>query len=133
MRRREFEAESRGPKKQVRATLAFCRSGPGVRRQTWMPKYFPSRQYGKWWSASCELVLRPEISLDKIKESKTNPRRQFDKTKLAELAGNIKTHGVVQPIVIRPLPGGSEGFYEFIQSVGFDVQQLILRDAAVAA
>ena len=48
-----------------------------------------------------------EIPLVRIYESKTNPRRQFDETKLAELADNIRLHGVLQPILVRPMPGGN--------------------------
>lgn len=44
-----------------------------------------------------------EIPLSKISESKTNPRRQFDESKLAELADNIKQYGVLQAILVRPL------------------------------
>ena len=44
-----------------------------------------------------------DIPLAKIRESKTNPRRVFDDTKLAELADNIRQHGVLQPILLRPL------------------------------
>src|SRR6266852_4429576 len=47
-----------------------------------------------------------DIPLVKIRESKTNPRRFFDEAKLAELAGNIRQHGVLQPILLRPLPEG---------------------------
>jgi ParB family transcriptional regulator, chromosome partitioning protein len=50
-----------------------------------------------------------EISLEAIKPSKTNPRRRMDDAALAELAVNIKTHGVLQPILVRPAtPGGYE-------------------------
>ena len=52
-----------------------------------------------------------DIPLNRIQESKTNPRRQFDETKLAELAGNIRQHGVLQPVLVRPLPDGEDGFY----------------------
>ena len=45
-----------------------------------------------------------EIPLERIRESKTNPRSQFDQPKLAELAENIRQHGVLQPILVRPLP-----------------------------
>ena len=45
-----------------------------------------------------------DIPLGKIRESKTNPRRFFDEAKLAELADNIRQHGVLQPILLRPLP-----------------------------
>lgn len=55
-----------------------------------------------------------EIPLSRIQESKTNPRRAFDETKLAELASNIKLHGVLQPVLVRPLPDGKEGFYELV-------------------
>ena len=46
-----------------------------------------------------------DIPLDRIQESKTNPRRTFDETKLAELAGNIRQHGVLQPVLVRPFAG----------------------------
>jgi len=42
-----------------------------------------------------------DIPLAKIRESKTNPRRLFDEAKLAELADNIRQHGVLQPILLH--------------------------------
>ena len=55
-----------------------------------------------------------DIPLPHIQESKTNPRRQFDETKLAELADNIRQHGVLQPVLVRPMPDGEPGFYELV-------------------
>ncbi|MGB6875871.1 MAG: ParB/RepB/Spo0J family partition protein [Candidatus Acidiferrales bacterium] len=55
------------------------------------------------------LVSVQEIPLSKISESKTNPRRQFDETKLAELADNIKQYGVLQAILVRPI-GEADSF-----------------------
>jgi ParB family chromosome partitioning protein len=55
-----------------------------------------------------------DILLQHIRESKTNPRRQFDETKLAELAENIRLHGVLQPVLVRPLPGDEPGRYELV-------------------
>src|SRR5260221_8318424 len=55
-----------------------------------------------------------DIPLGKIRESKTNPRRFFDEAKLAELADNIKQHGVLQPVLLRPLPNGEAGTYELV-------------------
>jgi ParB family chromosome partitioning protein len=55
-----------------------------------------------------------DIPLAKIRESKTNPRRFFDEVKLAELADNIRQHGVLQPILLRPLPEGEAGTYELV-------------------
>src|SRR5271170_8392862 len=58
--------------------------------------------------------LVQDLPLDRIRESKTNPRRTFDETKLAELAGNIRQHGVLQPILVRLLPDGENGFFELV-------------------
>ena len=55
-----------------------------------------------------------DIPLDHIQESKTNPRRQFDEAKLAELAGNVRLHGVLQPVLVRPLPGDETNLYELV-------------------
>ena len=55
-----------------------------------------------------------EVPLAKIRESKTNPRSFFNEAKLAELADNIRQHGVLQPILLRPLPEGEAGTYELV-------------------
>jgi ParB/RepB/Spo0J family partition protein len=43
-------------------------------------------------------------TLDTIVSSLTNPRKTFDQAKLAELAESIKSSGVHQPVLLRPLP-----------------------------
>jgi ParB family chromosome partitioning protein len=55
-----------------------------------------------------------DIPLERIRESKTNPRRHFDEVKLADLAENIRQHGVLQPILVRPLPQGNADTYELV-------------------
>jgi ParB family chromosome partitioning protein len=55
-----------------------------------------------------------EIPLICISESKTNPRRQFDETSLAELAANIRQHGVLQAVLVRPLPAGEPSAFELV-------------------
>jgi len=52
-----------------------------------------------------------EIDLTLIKTNTFQPRRIFDEDKLAELADSIKEHGVVQPVVVRPLGSGK---YELV-------------------
>jgi hypothetical protein len=59
-----------------------------------------------------------DIPLKNIQESKTNPQRQFDETKLAELAENIRLHGVLQPVLVRPLAGDEAGRYELARVPG---------------
>lgn len=50
-----------------------------------------------------------ELPLAKIAPDPNNPRRHFDKTELAALAGSIKRRGVIQPITVRPVNG--DGLY----------------------
>ncbi|MBL4853407.1 MAG: ParB/RepB/Spo0J family partition protein [Robiginitomaculum sp.] len=45
-----------------------------------------------------------EIPIDKLGRNHAQPRKHFDKEKLAELASSIKSKGVLQPILVRPLP-----------------------------
>jgi len=46
------------------------------------------------------------LPLDLIQRGKYQPRRDMDPQALEELAQSIKTHGVMQPIVVRPVSGG---------------------------
>jgi ParB family chromosome partitioning protein len=52
-----------------------------------------------------------EINIDEITTAPHQPRQLFDPDKLAELAASIKEHGVIQPVVVRPLQSGG---YELI-------------------
>ena len=47
-----------------------------------------------------------EIALEAIERSPYQPRTQFNDQQLIELAASISASGVVQPIVVRPLPAG---------------------------
>ncbi len=74
-----------------------------------------------------------DIPIAKIRESKTNPRRFFDETKLAELAANIEQHGVLQPILVRPLPEGEAGTYELVAGARrYRASKLAKRDSIPA-
>ena len=52
-----------------------------------------------------------EIAVELIRPNPSQPRTDFDAEQLTALAESIKARGVLQPIVVRPLPGGS---YELI-------------------
>lgn len=47
-----------------------------------------------------------ELPLESIEANSQQPRHQFDQEKLEELAASIREHGVVQPVVVRPLGNG---------------------------
>ena len=53
-----------------------------------------------------------DLPLDQLESGRYQPRREFDPAALEELARSIRAQGVVQPIVVRPLPGGEH--YEII-------------------
>ena len=47
-----------------------------------------------------------EIELDRIERNPYQTRTTFDPEKLEELTASVRASGVVQPIVVRPLPDG---------------------------
>lgn len=47
-----------------------------------------------------------EIEIEKIFANPNQPRKHFDEEALNELAASIKTHGIVQPIVLNQQPDG---------------------------
>ena len=48
-----------------------------------------------------------ELPLELIAPSPTQPRRHFDEQALQALAGSLGERGVLQPVLVRPKPGGS--------------------------
>jgi len=44
------------------------------------------------------------VAIDQLERNPDQPRKYFDKEKLAELTRSIKDKGVLQPILVRPLP-----------------------------
>jgi ParB family chromosome partitioning protein len=46
------------------------------------------------------------VPIDRIESNPEQPRLAFDETSLLELAASIREHGVLQPILVRPLEGG---------------------------
>lgn len=65
------------------------------------------------------------IPIDKIERNPEQPRKVFDQTRLDELSQSIKDKGVLQPILLRPLPdrlvakkklktGSKKDFYQIV-------------------
>ena len=54
-----------------------------------------------------------KVSINNLTRNKFQPRKNFNKENLEELANSIKEQGVIQPIVVRP-DKSSEGKYEII-------------------
>jgi ParB family transcriptional regulator, chromosome partitioning protein len=50
------------------------------------------------------------VPIEFLKANPRNPRRSFSDDELNELAASIKQHGVIQPIVVRPVKGAQDRF-----------------------
>jgi len=46
------------------------------------------------------------LKINDVEPDKNQPRKAFDDEKLSELASSIKQHGVIQPIVVKPIEDG---------------------------
>jgi ParB family transcriptional regulator, chromosome partitioning protein len=76
-----------------------------------------------------------EIPVELVQPNPRQPRRSFDEDKLAELADSIRTRGVLQPVVVRPLLGGTfelvagERRLRAAKVAGLEAIPAIVRDA----
>ena len=58
-----------------------------------------------------DLIAPQQIRLDLIVPRPNQPRRYFDPEKMAQMVESIRTHGVIEPIIVRPVENGK---YELI-------------------
>src|SRR5690349_10854148 len=52
-----------------------------------------------------------ELAIDLIRPNEQQPRKEFGGEALIALSESIRARGILQPLVVRPLPGGE---YELI-------------------
>jgi ParB family chromosome partitioning protein len=74
-----------------------------------------------------------QLPLELVKANPRQPRRRFEEEALVALADSLRERGVLQPILVRPVPGGT---YELIagerrwraaQLAGFDTVPALVR------
>ena len=74
-----------------------------------------------------------DVPVDLIAPNPRQPRREFDEAALVALADSLKERGVLQPVLLRPVPGGT---YELIagerrwraaRMAGFDSMPALVR------
>jgi ParB family transcriptional regulator, chromosome partitioning protein len=79
-----------------------------------------------------------ELPVGLIKPNPDQPRTHFDEEALAALAASIETSGVVQPLLVRPLPDGSyelvagERRWRAAQQAGLERVPAVVRDQVEA-
>jgi ParB family chromosome partitioning protein len=79
-----------------------------------------------------------ELPVELIKPNPSQPRTSFDEEALAALAASIETSGMLQPLLVRPLPDGSyelvagERRWRAAQRAGLGKVPAVVRDQAEA-
>ncbi len=74
------------------------------------------------------------LRLAEIEPNKDQPRKEFDDTALADLAESISKHGLLQPILVRPIIGGGyqivagERRYRASRMAGLTEVPVIIRE-----
>ncbi len=74
------------------------------------------------------------IPLDKIHLPPQQPRRYFDEKALQKLVESVKQHGILQPLLVRPLPSGGyelvagERRYRAAQIAELNEVPVVIRD-----
>lgn len=77
-----------------------------------------------------------QLPLELIVPNPDQPRQSFGEPGLAELADSIRVHGVLQPVLVRPLPGGryellaGERRWRAAQIAGLERIPAVLRPAS---
>ncbi len=74
-----------------------------------------------------------EVDIDLLSPNAFQPRREMDEAALEELTQSIRTHGVIQPIVVRPIAGryeiiAGERRWRAAQRAGLHRVPVALRD-----
>ena len=85
-------------------------------------------------SASGDAAAINSIVIDNILLPSKQPRRYFDSEKLEDLAASIRQHGILEPILVRPLPDGKyelvagERRYKASQLAGLKEIPIVVRE-----
>jgi ParB family transcriptional regulator, chromosome partitioning protein len=51
-----------------------------------------------------------QTPIELVRPNPRNPRKRFDEAELDELAASIKERGVIQPVVVRSIPGATDSY-----------------------
>lgn len=75
-----------------------------------------------------------QLPLSQLQPGRYQPRTRMDEAALQELAASIRVHGVMQPVVVRPLAGGrweiiaGERRYRAARLAGLEAVPVIVRE-----
>ena len=83
---------------------------------------------------SSEVQVKKAVRLSEIEPNRSQPRKNFDESAISALADSIREHGVLQPLLVRPMPNGGyqivagERRWRAARMLGLDEIPVIVRD-----
>ena len=83
---------------------------------------------------SSEVQVKKTLRLSEIEPNRNQPRKNFDETAISALADSIREYGVLQPILVRPMPMGGyqivagERRWRAARMLGLDEVPVVIRD-----
>ena len=81
-----------------------------------------------------EVQVKRTVRLSEIEPNRSQPRKNFDESSIAALADSIREHGMLQPVLVRPMPNGGyqlvagERRWRAARMVGMDEIPVVIRD-----
>ncbi|MBZ0254027.1 MAG: ParB/RepB/Spo0J family partition protein [Candidatus Methylomirabilis sp.] len=75
-----------------------------------------------------------QCAIEEIRPSPFQPRKSFDEARIEELAASIREMGIIQPIIVRPLPTGQyelvagERRWRAAQRAGLQTVPVVIKD-----
>lgn len=83
---------------------------------------------------STEVQVKKTVRLSEIEPNRSQPRKNFDEASIAALADSIREHGMLQPVLVRPMPAGGyqivagERRWRAARMLGMDEVPVVVRD-----
>lgn len=81
-----------------------------------------------------QVQVKKTVRLSEIEPNRSQPRKNFDETAISALAESIRVHGILQPLLVRPLAFGGyqivagERRWRAARMLGLDEVPVIVRD-----
>ncbi len=81
-----------------------------------------------------EVQTKKTLRISEIEPNRSQPRKNFDEAAISALADSIRQHGILQPILVRPLPGqnyqivAGERRWRAARMLGLDEVPVIIRE-----
>ncbi len=81
-----------------------------------------------------QVQVKKTLRLSELEPNRAQPRKNFDETAISALADSIQEHGILQPILVRPLSFGGyqivagERRWRAARMLGLDEVPVIIRD-----